>query len=1110
MFKRLIWVSAALVAIAIVAGALWLRRPAATSAGFTQLMNRGNGLLEKGEGAAAISVYTQALQLSPASTDVRLNLANAYLLVERTDDAERMCRQTLELDPNSAAAYYLLGCALLRANRPEPAAEAFQQSWKIDPAVPALDFQTGMAQEQLGQIPDAIRDFENVIRALPDHPSAHYQLSQLYRRAERAADADRELEEHRKVQARMTSPVVTVAALERCKYTAPLSPFILDQPDPHGIPVRFVEDTAAAFGPLATGCRGPLAVIDYDHDGRPSIFAMDASSGFLLLDDRGGHFSALGRPLHASATAGYRVALTGDLDNDGFEDVVVLGEQDSRVFKFYEHGRIRDATRTAGLEGLKAGGGLLADLNFTGNLDLIVVQPDGAGLGIYRNLGNFYFDGTWSDSGLPKALPGSKQVMTDDWNNESLPGVFVVRADDQPMFFAKKRASAFAASNLTQGWPTGSVMATGDLDNDLRPEAVIATATALEIIGRYQRHTGETPVPQSQKSSLPLNGFKVSGLLLADYDNDGWLDIFAYGRDGVRVWRNGGHAGFTDVTKDLGLDRAGPVDGMLAADFDGDGDIDLVTNSETGLRFWRNDGGNRNLMLKLRLAGNRSNTTSLGVRVEVMAGNWRTSRTVRRIPVEIGVGQHPQLDALKVHWFDLSTAQVDVPVGRDVYTVTEPTLPSGSCPYLYAWDGHGFSFVTDILGAAPLGLPQNEKQYVSADSEELLALGDETKFPPRNGAYEIRITDELREVLYLDEAHLIAVDHPPGTVVYPTSKMHAAPPFPAHELWTLRPLATPRHAERSDGLDVTAALARVDNQMVSPVRLRRPQLRGMAEPFSITLDFGPLPVQRPLVLALTGWLHFGGGMANIAGSIDPTVPFPFPMLEAELADGTWRKVDVDVGTPAGKTKTILVDLENKLPAGTQRLRLSSAYEIYWDCAQLCEKAGAADTHAYNLQPTHTDLHWRGYGRFADLPPSLPLTPIYAEVSPTPPWDYTPAGWFTRYGAVDALVARRDDRLVLLDGGDELALSFDAAKLPPPAPGLTRDFFLHVVGWDKDADFHVGQGWQLEPLPFQGMDDQAYGHEPRPSRIDDSWIKTYDTRWIGPVVVSPGGKVRQVP
>ena len=1100
MSKRLIWVSGAFLAVAVVAGAFWLHRSSTASAAFTQLMNRGNGLLEKGDAVAAIGVYTRALRLSPESTNVRLNLANACLLAGRPDDAAPLCRQVLDLDHNSAAAYYLLGCALLRENRPESAAESFQQSWKIDPAVPALDFQTGMAQEELGQIPDAIRDFENVIRAVPDHPSAHFQLSQLYRRTGRADDAAHELEEHQRIQARRNGTPVTATDLERCKYTRPLSPFILDQPDPRGIPVRFTEATAEVFGALAAGCRGPLAVIDYDRDGRPSLFAQARDGGFLLLDNRGGHFSAPGRPLPAPARAGYRVALTGDLDNDGIDDVVVLGEQDSRVFKFYAHGRIRDATRAAGLDGVKATAGLLADLDFTGNLDLVVVQPGGAGLGFYRNLGNFYFDGNWNDSGLPRALPRATQVMTDDWNNEGLPGVFIARADAPPVFYAKKRAAAFAAGALAGGWPSGAVMATGDLDNDLRSEAVIATATALEIIGR----------DQNQRLSLPLDGFPVAGLLLEDFDNDGWLDIFAYGSSGVRVWRNAGHAGFTDVTKELGLDNTGPVDGMAAADFAGNGDIDLVTSSDAGLRFWRNEGGNWNAQFKLRLAGNRSNTSSLGVRVEVLAGNWRTSRTVRRNPLEIGVGQHRQLDALKVHWFDLSTAQVNVPVGREVVTVTEPTLPSGSCPYLYAWDGHGFAFVTDILGAAPLGLPESEKRYVPADSEELLSLGDATRFPPRNGAYEIRITDELREALYLDEVRLIAVDHPLGTVVHPTSKMRPAPPFPPHELWTLRLLAPPRHAVRSDGLDVTAALARVDNQMVSPVQLRRPQLRGLAEPFSVTLDFGPLAVERPLVLALTGWLHFGGGMANIAGSIDPTLPFPFPVLDAELPDGTWRKVDVEVGTPAGKTKTILVDLENKLPAGTQRLRLSTAYEIYWDCALLCEKAGEAGTQEHTLQPARTDLHWHGYGRYADLPASLPLTPVYAEASPTPPWDRTPSGWFTRYGAVGDLLARRDDRLVLLAGGDELALSFDAAQLPPPAPGMARDFFLHVVGWDKDADFHVGEGWQLGPLPFQGMDDQAYGHEPRPARLDDSWIKAYNTRWVGPVVVSPGGKVRQTP
>jgi hypothetical protein len=114
-----------------------------------------------------------------------------------------------------------------------------------------------------------------------------------------------------------------------------------------------------------------------------------------------------------------------------------------------------------------------------------------------------------------------------------------------------------------------------------------------------------------------------------------------------------------------------------------------VTSSDAGLRFWRNDRRQPEPAVEAAPRRQPLQRHLPGVRVEVLAGNWRTSRTVRRIPLEIGVGQHRQLDALKVHWFDLSTAKVDVPVGRDVYTVTEPTLPSGSCPYLYAWDGQG-------------------------------------------------------------------------------------------------------------------------------------------------------------------------------------------------------------------------------------------------------------------------------------------------------------------------------------------------------------------------------------------------------------------------------------
>ena len=57
------------------------------------------------------------------------------------------------------------------------------------------------------------------------------------------------------------------------------------------------------------------------------------------------------------------------------------------------------------------------------------------------------------------------------------------------------------------------------------------------------------------------------------------------------------------------------------------------------------------------------------------------------------------------------------------------------------------------------------------DTEELVWIGNEQTFPAKDGAYQLQITEELREVLYLDEAKLVVVDREPGTDVHPTDKL---------------------------------------------------------------------------------------------------------------------------------------------------------------------------------------------------------------------------------------------------------------------------------------------------------------------------------------------------
>src|SRR5262249_45375912 len=160
---------------------------------------------------------------------------------------------------------------------------------------------------------------------------------------------------------------------------------------------------------------------------------------------------------------------------------------------------------------------------------------------------------------------------------------------------------------------------TGDLDNDLRVDLLVAKDQSIEIVFSATK----------PRLSLPLKGLHPRGILLVDYDNDGWLDGIAYG-DGWRVWRNRGTAGFADVTGDVGLAKISQVGSIVAADFDGDGATDLVWSGGKGLEFWRNEGGNANRQIKIQLVGNRSNASALGVRVEATAGNWRTIRTLHQ------------------------------------------------------------------------------------------------------------------------------------------------------------------------------------------------------------------------------------------------------------------------------------------------------------------------------------------------------------------------------------------------------------------------------------------------------------------------------------------------
>lgn len=1083
----------------IVGGILWyMFTPRSDGDQYLKLINEGRVLFESGSLESAAATFRKAIETADDQPDARLNLAVVSL---RLDDLDTVLDQTsvlLESDPNHAPALYLRGCVFLRKNDFESASKAFSECKSINPDIAQVAFQLGRAYEGLNQLEEAMLEYEDAVAIDPTFNAANYRLAQVYLRTDQAFLAQEIMRELQSTADSENNLSQGEDALEACVYTEIRAPFQLTQPDPKGVEVTF-KDRSEDWGPSANAneakLSGPFALIDLEHDGNHETVVFsetpEGEFGLQLLSWNGKRFQPSAELIPVTENGDYRKILIGDLQNDRVEDIIAIGAQSTHVFQMSTNGLALDVTPFSGLDQALGKDAALTDLEFTGTLDLLVTDPATGGIRMFRNLGNMIFNEQVEETGIP-TLDNAQQLLVDDWNRDDLMDVFVNREALSPLLLSDQRGAPLTDKNSPENWPVSRTFTVGDLNNDLKPDLIALTDRGIDI--RIQG--------SSDGQLITLNPDSLGGIELHDYDQDGWLDLIAFGK-GIRIWRNVGKLGFRETTSDLGVGAlsAAEIRQLAFVDIDNDGDSDwILEDKDQGLRFIENQGANANQLLKLRLFGNRSNHSGIGIRIEIEADGFRTARTVRQLPVEIGVGEHQELQAVHVRWFDLTLSVNEVEVDpKNQIVMTELELPTGSCPYLYTWNGTEFEFHTDLLGGAPLGLPVAEGFYIQADPTEYVYLGTQETFPTREGAYEIRITEELREALYLDQVELVVADHPAGTYPLHNDKLRL-PPYPKSELQWFTQVSPLRKATRNDGLDVTKALQNRDQIHASPVQLREPQLRGLAEPYSITLDFGPLDTARPLAIEMTGWLRFGGGMANIAASLRKDLPFPFPTLSVESPNGEWRPLEsVVAGAPIGKTKTIWIDLENQLPEGAQRLRWESAFEIHLDQVRLVQKAAPssiAKCQITRLNPKTAELKQRGFSEYLDLPWTQPMTPDYSKVTPEAKWFRQLEGWSTRYGEIKELVMYQDQALAVINAGDELAIRFDPDNLPELRAGFERSFFLYSVGWDKDADYHVNTGLTIEPLPWVGMNDQLYGTEERPAFESDLLMKKYNTRWSG--------------
>jgi len=282
-------------------------------------------------------------------------------------------------------------------------------------------------------------------------------------------------------------------------------------------------------------------------------------------------------PIQTLAAEGARGLAVADLDGDGHDDLAVAAASAVLVFARSpdEHGR-PFGTPPVAVEAAAGGAAIAAaDLDANGRIDLAVARPDAASIVLFAaESGGF-------EAVTLDGFTGARAAAIGDVDGDSLPDVAL--ADDASIVVYRNLGARVFAEPETVATRPAAVLAAADLTGDGRAELAAGGADgAVEVYRRGTDGYALAAAPQGAPSS---------SLALADVDGDGVPDLAVGSRsdaDTVLLARNGGSLSFAAAA---GVGGGSATVGILLADFDSDGLVDVATLDASGVhRIHRHDG----------------------------------------------------------------------------------------------------------------------------------------------------------------------------------------------------------------------------------------------------------------------------------------------------------------------------------------------------------------------------------------------------------------------------------------------------------------------------------------------------------------------------------------
>lgn len=1102
----------------------------------------GLSALQVGNDTLADSSLQQATQIARGEPAAWANWGILALRQRNFDPAAERLNRALKLAPQNSRIYFLLGLLNSARGDSQAAIDYYRKAVSLDPKDPRAIYALALAIERQGGAgsEDQFQNLiEQILAARPDNLAALVELSRisakrgdfatLHATIQRIAaqsiawppDVRQELTA---LQAAASGSNPGAAALRSVflrnvlmrvpAFRASLAeirpaegdeaqPFtqFLRLPSPSSTPappdtaIKFIAQPIPTFGNDRWDWIGSLSL---SGEGAPTIAVANAHQVRLAT---GASFPFPGGPSAVAPTP--EGILPADINYDFKTDLVLAGAGGVRLMVQENPQRFTDVTAKARLPKSVLNGAYIGawavDIEADGDLDIVLGQTTGLPT-VLRNNG----DGTFTPIHPFAGISGIREFVWADFNGDGSPDAALLDGAGHLHVFLNQRSGRFSEVPVPAEFASPKAITAADVNSDglldlvcvLPGGAIARLSYAASGQGWTSAHVADVPNP-----AITLTG--DVRLHAADIDNNGAIDLLLgqvsaskNGSGGAFVWLADSSGKFNLINQPVG-----PPQVFDLADVRDDGRLALLGLTSDGRPQEDLNQGTKNyhwqtIRPRAREATGDQRVNSFGIGGEV---EIRSALLTQKLPItgpqlHFGLGTHAQTDVARIVWPN-GTVSAEFALRADQEVLTEQRL-KGSCPFLFAWNGREMNFVMDTVpwGSA-IGLRINNlgTAAISATTEWYKIPGN--KLVPRDGYYDLRITGELWETYYYDYLSLMVVDHPQGTAVF-TDERYAVPPVKLAVTATETPHPIARAID-DNGDDVTETLRSLDGKYVDNFGLG--QYQGVTRDHFVEVDLGPgVPSSGPLYLIAKGWLHPSDSTINVAiGQGHHESPKPLS-LSVQDAHGAWHVVKSNLGFPAGRNKTCLIDLTGVFRGGEpKRLRLSTNLEIYWDQIQWAQGLPNTPLHITRLAPNYADLHYRGYSTIHKANVSSPEIPDYNHLmASTQIWrDLT--GYYTRFGDVRPLLSKIDDRYVIMNAGDELALRFPAAA-PPPA-GWVRDYVLAGDGWVKDGDYNSVDSATVLPLPYHAR--RVYDTPPQP--LEDEWVyrhhaedwQTYQTRYV---------------